>query len=93
MKMGKDKETTEKSIEVLKDNVMLLASKVDDLTNKVNEIVAVLSDNGLTRKIAVDYIYNEEETEESEEEKEDSEEEDEEEEVDEDDEEEIVEDD
>ena len=90
--MVKDKETKEKSIEVLKENILLVASKLDELTNKVNEIVAVLSENNLTRKIAVDYIYNEEETEESEEEKEDSEEdEDEEEEVDEDDEEELVE--
>ena len=39
MKMGKDKETTEKSIEVLKDNVMLLASKVDDLTKDRKSVV------------------------------------------------------
>jgi len=72
------KDEKEKSIEVLKENTLLLASKVDELTNKLNEVIAVLQDNELTRKISVDYIYSEEETNESEEEEaEDSEEEDE----------------
>lgn len=62
-------------IEVLKQNVLLLASKVDELTNKVNEIVAVLQDNSLSRKLTVDYIYSEEnEGEEEDEDAEDSEE-------------------
>lgn len=87
--MTKDKET-EKSIEVLKENTLLLASKVDELTNKLNEVIAVLQDNDLNRKIQVDYIYSKEETKESEdEEAEDSEEEDNEEEEDEDEEEEL----
>jgi len=69
------KEENTKSIEVLKENTLLLASKVDELTNKLNEVIAVLQDNDLTRKISVDYIYSEEETKESEEEEaEDSEE-------------------
>lgn len=71
------KKDTEKSIEVLKENTLLLAQKVDELTNKLNEVIAVLQDNDLTRKIPVDYIYSEEETKEPEEEEaEDSEEED-----------------
>lgn len=74
------KKDTEKSIEVLKENTLLLAQKVDEVTNKLNEVIAVLQDNDLTRKIPVDYIYSEEETKEPEEEEaEDSEEEDEEE--------------
>jgi len=65
----------EETIEVLKKNELILASKVDELTNKLNEVIAVLQDNDLNRKIPVDYIYSEEEKEESEE-AEDSEDED-----------------
>lgn len=69
--MGKD------AVEVLKENVLLLASKIDEVTNKLNEVIAVLQENNLTRKIEVDYIHPEE-TEESQEEGEDSEDEEEE---------------
>ncbi len=65
----------EETIEVLKKNELILASRVDELTNKLNEVIAVLQDNDLNRKIPVDYIYSEEEKEESEE-AEDSEDED-----------------
>ncbi len=56
----------EKSIEVLKQNVLLIASRIDELTDKVNEIVSVLSDNELTRKVGIDFIMGEGEEDEEE---------------------------
>ena len=74
--VDKDKDK-EESVEVLKQNVLLIASRVDELTGKVNEIVAILKDNNLTRKLEVDFIREEgeEEEEEGEEEEEEGEEE------------------
>jgi len=72
--MVKKKETKKiDPIEVLKENVLLLASRVDELTNKVNEIVAVLNDNNLTRKVELDFIYSDEDENEDEEDDEESE--------------------
>lgn len=52
----------------------LLESEVTALKQKVNEIVACLEDNELTRKVNVDYLYPETEAEEEEAEEETAEE-------------------
>ncbi len=41
-----------------------LGIKLETLTNKLNEVIACLSENELTRKIEVDYLEEEEKKEE-----------------------------
>ena len=53
-----------------KTKVEVLEEKVEVLTQKLNEVVSCLEDNKLSRKVAVDYIYPEEEKEEEKEAKE-----------------------
>ncbi len=47
--------------EELNAKIDLLETEVTDLKQKVNEIVACLEDNELSRKVSVDYLYPEEE--------------------------------
>ncbi len=54
--------------EELNAKIDLLESEITALKQRVNEIVACLEDNELTRKVSVDYLYPEEEEEEAEEE-------------------------
>ena len=61
--MGDGKQNKIDALEVLNKDVELH-------TSKLNEIIAVLQENGLTRKIEVDFIYPEGEKEEEEEESE-----------------------
>lgn len=53
-------------MEELRKNIELLESKVESLTQKINEVIACLEDNEIYRKVSVDYVYSgEEETENS----------------------------
>lgn len=54
----------------LKESIELLEKKVELINQKVNELVLCLEDNELFRKVAVDYIYPDEEKEKEEENKE-----------------------
>lgn len=64
MKMPKKKAKKENPVGELEKNDILLSSRIDEVTNKLNEVVAVLKDNGLSRKLEVDFIYSEKENEE-----------------------------
>ena len=59
-----------KMTEELNAKIDLLETEVTDLKQKVNEIVACLEDNELSRKVSVDYLYPEVEATEEEEAKE-----------------------
>lgn len=50
--------------EELNDLLGNFEKKVESLTQKVNEVVLCLEDNKLYRKVAVEYVYSEEEKEE-----------------------------
>ena len=54
--------------EELNAKIDLLESEITTLKQKVNEIIACLEDNELSRKVSVDYLYPEEEDAEEEEE-------------------------
>lgn len=45
--------------EELNAKIEILEGKVELLTQKLNEVISCLEDNELSRKVTIDYIYNE----------------------------------